>query len=240
MDSSNSRLVDREGNNIDDLNMKRSRGNIDNVVSDISTNKRGQASVHGIGLRLVLEANDRELGLNHSRRNESDSDGSRDEFMSQACVDSLDHVLSSTVDGSVGVGVLASDRSDGDNVSAVSLDHTRHESLDHLDDTLDVGVNHGVHILPVDIVDSAGLLGQASVVYQNVNIVAQVGGQALEKGVDLLGILNVQLGNGDLNAMLLLNVRFDLFQNFQTTSSQNLAKRTLVSTIVVIIGCKTA
>lgn len=229
MNSSDSRLVDREGDNVDDLNMSRSRGNIDDVVRDISTNERGQASVHRIGLGLILEANDRELGLNHAGRNESDSDGSRDELMSQASVDSLDHVLGSAVDGSIGVGVLASDRTDRNDMSRVPLDHAGDERLDHLDNSLDVGVNHRVHVLPVHLVDGARLLGQASVVHQNVDIVAQLGGQALVEGVDLLRILNVQLGDGDLNSVLLLDVRFELFQNFQTTSRQNLGKGTFVS-----------
>ena len=222
MNGSNSSLIGGEGDDIDDLNVSGSRGSIDDVVSNISANERNETGIEGIGLGLVPEANDGELSLDHSGRNESDSDGSRDELMSQASVDSLDHVLGSTIDGTIGVSLLAGDRTNGDDVTGVSLQHARHKSLNHLDDTLDVGINHRIHIIPVHLVDSARLFGQSSVVHQNIHIIAHIGRQALVEGVHCSSILKIQLGNGDLNSILLLNVRFDLLQNFETTRSQNL------------------
>lgn len=151
-----SRLVIGEDQRVCNHNVLPATGSKDDDLGDIVWRQGFAALVHGVGLVLVaIEAHDRELCLDLARIDANDTNPARDELLAQRVRERSHRGLGGAIDGAADVGFPAGDRADVDDVAGASTvisgEHLRQNSLSHVDKSSDVGGEHDVEILLLDL-----------------------------------------------------------------------------------------
>lgn len=114
-------------------------------------------------------------------------------------------------------------------MSLVALEHARNEQFDHLNDSLDVGVEDRVQVLQVRVDDGTREGPSRGVVDQNINIVSELNRQALIEGIAGSSIRDIKLGNGDSDRVLGLQLSLEIGEGIDSSCDQNLDSKSLFS-----------
>lgn len=103
--------------------------------------------------------------LNLPGVNLNDSNPCSDKLLAHRLREGADGRLGGAVDASTGVRITASNASNVDNVTAAalrSLLEDRENSLGHVDETVNVGVEHDVHIFGGDVASMGNALDETT------------------------------------------------------------------------------
>lgn len=227
MDGVDIGLSSREDGDIDDLNVRRSRGDVSDSISNISSDKRVISSKELLldVLRVFREVGGDVVSVDHTGRNERHAKRSSDEFGTKRGVNSFQEVLGAGVDRVVGRNFLSDDGTDVNDVSSIALEHARNEQLHHLYNTLDVCVNDIRDIIEGDINEVAWKGPGGSVVDEDINVVSELSRQALEELVSGINITNVKLSNGDGNTVLGFELFLEISEQLGASGTQNLCRK---------------
>lgn len=104
--------------------------------------------------------------LNLPGVNLNDANPGSDKLLAHRLSEGADGRLGGAVDASTGVRITASNASNVDNVTAAairSLLEDRENSLGHMDETVNVGVEHDVHIFGGDVASMGNALDKTTV-----------------------------------------------------------------------------
>ena len=138
-----------------------------------------------------MEADVAKVGLHQSRLDIGHADARVGRVDAQSVGDHLHRRLRAAIDVAVGVGSVASHRTDVDDLATVALHHARHQRAAHVEQALDVGVDHRVPVVEVATLQRVEAQGQSGVVDQHVDL-GPVGLQAAADVKHLLLVSHVE------------------------------------------------
>lgn len=101
------------------------------------------------GALVAVEPHDAELGLDLARIDFDDADARRDEFLAQGVGETAHGGFGRAVDAAARVGLAARDAADVDDVAGAGLAaglQDGQDGLGHVDQAVDVGLEHGVDV----------------------------------------------------------------------------------------------
>jgi len=142
------------------------RRHVEDLLGDVFGAQGRGAPVQRIGSRLVaLGAHQGELGLGQARRDIGDAHAGALQVAAQVVGELLDEGLARAVDMPARIGPLAGHRADVDDAGALAgLDQRRQQRVGDVDQAGDVGVDHGVPVLQIDLLRGLRRQRQAGVV----------------------------------------------------------------------------
>lgn len=116
-----------EDEDLGNLHMLGGIGGIDSYIGDIVAGEGLNAFVDiGSTLGVAMEASVAEISFHKTRFEVGDADGSASYIEAESIGDGLYGSFGGTIDITVSIGSVASNRADIDDVAAVAFHHTRH------------------------------------------------------------------------------------------------------------------
>jgi len=149
------------------------------------------ALVGHLGQALIaLEAHQAELRLGQPRGDLRDLDAVREEVLAHGLGEGVHGVLAGAVHVAARVHLLAGDAADVHDVAPATRHHAGDHRAAHVQQTLHVGVQHGVPVVEVSLLDRRHACGQPGVVHQQVDVLPVVG-QAVDGALHFVVVAHV-------------------------------------------------
>ena len=181
-----------EYEHLGDLHVLGGVGGIDGHVGDVVTGEGLDALVDiGGALGVTMEARVAEVGLNKAGLEVGDTDGGIGHIEAQAVGDGLHGSLGGAIYVAVGIGGVASDGADIDDMAAVALHHAGHHETRHGEQSLDVGIDHGVPVVVGAFILGLKTKGEAGIVDEHIDVFP-LGGEVLDALGGFLAITHVE------------------------------------------------
>lgn len=166
--------------------------------------------------------------LNLARIDFNDPDSCSDQLPSQGIRERPDRTLRRTIDTATGIAFTAGNAANHDDIAAAPLlavalvlEDGQH-SLGHVDQARDVGREHNLHVLSLDVWRLVHTLDQPRVVHQDVDIL-ELGGERGDQGRNLLRVGDVELDGQhlDTRAHFFLDLTSHLLQGVDAAGRQD-------------------
>ena len=151
--------------------MLRSTGSIESHIRNIITIQRFDTLINtGSTLIITMETDIREIRLHQSRLDIGNTHLGMSHINTQAIGDCLDGSLGSTIYITTSVSCITSHTTYINNVSMITLHHTRNNQTSHSKEALDIGINHLVPIFEASLVLWLQATSQTGIIDQHINI----------------------------------------------------------------------
>ena len=149
---------------------------VERYVGNVVAYERLDALIYIVGtLVIAMETDVGEVGLNESGLQVGHSYTCMGYIDAQSVGKGLDGSLCSTVDSASGISCIASYTTYIYHMTVVKAHHLRHHKASHVEQSLDVGVNHLVPVLEVTLVFGLQTTCQSGIVDEHVDGLESIG-----------------------------------------------------------------
>ena len=170
MDEAAAGLMGGEDEDFGYLDMLGGTGGVEGNVGDVGTGEGHYALVDMVGtVGVAMETGATEVSLYEAGLDVGDADGGVCDINAEAVGEGFDRGLRSAVDVATGVGGIAGHGADVDDVAVATLYHGGHDEACHGEQTLDVGLDHGVPVVVAAFVLGFEAEGEAGVVDEDID-----------------------------------------------------------------------
>ena len=170
-----------QNQHLGDLHVGRGVGSIDSHIGHIVGCERFDTLINlGSPFGVAVEARVAEICFDKSGLEIRHTDGRVRHIDAQTVAEGFHRCFCGTIDVAAGVGRVACQRADVDDVASVALDHAGHDESRHRQQTLDVGVDHRLPIVETTLIFGFQTECQPRIVHQNIDFAPIVGQSAHE------------------------------------------------------------
>ncbi len=174
------------------LNMGWGRGGIEHYICNIVARERFDAFIDIVGTSIIaMETYIREVGFYKARLDIGYANSRVGHVDAKAISDGLNGRLSGAIHISASIGGIACHTADIDYMAMVAFHHCGNDKTSHVEQPLDVGVNHLIPIVKVTLIFGFQSSGKSSVVYKNVNLLPFFG-DSVKSGFHCLTVSDVK------------------------------------------------
>ena len=175
----------------------------DDYLGDVVARQGLHALVDFLRLLLVAaKSHNTKLGLDLAGINLDDADAGGDEFFAEGVGEGADGGFGCTVDAAALIRLAASDGADIDDITAATVGaglEDGEDGLGHVDEAGDVGREHDIDVVGLDVRGLRNALDEASIVHQDVDIL-EVVWQLGDKAGNLVRLADIELDWVDVHA----------------------------------------
>ncbi|GHB17285.1 hypothetical protein GCM10009038_15040 [Salinicola rhizosphaerae] len=200
--------------------MGRQRRDVEHLLGDILGSECLGTAIELVGRCLVAAgAHQRELGLGDAGREIGDTNAGAEQVTAQVVAELLDERFGRAIDVAARVRPLTGNRTHvDDRRAAANVDQRRQKRVSHVDKPRDVGVDHGVPVLDLDLLRRLGRQRQSRIVDQRAHAL-----ERLRQFIDrfLHGLVIAHIEHDDVHVDLVGEFRLQRVEAIATTPGEH-------------------